>query len=78
MSPNFWISKRTVRDGAAVGVTDVRTGFLQHDPPYKENKIPAEDSLAILDKALDGARVIASCKPIKPDDDNPPHHAANT
>ena len=46
------------------------------DLPYKENKIPAKDSLAILGKALDGARVIASCKPIKPDDDNPPHHAA--
>ena len=30
----------------------------------------------MLGKALDGARVIASCKPIKPDDDNPPHHAA--
>jgi hypothetical protein len=44
--------------------------------PYKENKVPAEDSLEILGKALEGARVIASCKPIKPDDDNPPHHAA--
>jgi hypothetical protein len=44
--------------------------------PYKENKVAAKDSLKILDKALDGARVIASCKPIKPDDDNPPHHAA--
>ncbi|WP_213290943.1 hypothetical protein [Bradyrhizobium sp. sGM-13] len=44
--------------------------------PYKENKVPAKDSLKILGKALHGARVIASCKPIKPDDDNPPHHAA--
>jgi hypothetical protein len=44
--------------------------------PYKDNKIPAEDSLAILGKALGNARVIASCKPIKPDDDNPPHYAA--
>ena len=44
--------------------------------PYKENTVAAKDSLKILDKALDGARVIASCKPIKPDDDNPPHHAA--
>jgi hypothetical protein len=44
--------------------------------PYKENKVAAMDSLEILGKALDGARVIASCKPIKPDDDNPPHHAA--
>lgn len=44
--------------------------------PYKDNKVPAKDSLEILCKALDGARIIASCKPIKPDDDNPPHHAA--
>jgi hypothetical protein len=35
-----------------------------------------EGSLKILGKAFLGARVIASCKPIKPDDDNPPHHAA--
>jgi hypothetical protein len=46
------------------------------DLPYKENQVPAADSLEILSKALEGARVIASCKPIKPDDDNPPHHAA--
>jgi hypothetical protein len=46
------------------------------DAPYKENKVPAKDSLVILGKALEGARIIASCKPIKPDDDNPPHHAA--
>lgn len=44
--------------------------------PYKENKVPAKDSLETLSKALDGARVIASCKPIKDDDDNPPHFAA--
>ena len=44
--------------------------------PYKENKVPAKDSLAILGKKLDGARVVASCKPIMPDDDNPPHYAA--
>lgn len=44
--------------------------------PYKENKVPAKDSLAIMGKALGNARVIASCKPIKDDDDNPPHHAA--
>ena len=46
------------------------------DLPYKENKVPAEAPLAILGKKLDGARVIASCKPIKNDDDNPPHWAA--
>ena len=38
--------------------------------------MPAQASLDILGKKLDGARVIASCKPIKDDDDNPPHWAA--
>jgi hypothetical protein len=46
------------------------------DLPYKDNKVPAEDSLTVVGKALQGGRIIASCKPIKPDDDNPPHHAA--
>jgi hypothetical protein len=47
------------------------------DRPYKENKTPAEDSLTILEKKIgDGGIVIASCKPIKDDDDNPPHYAA--
>jgi hypothetical protein len=46
------------------------------DLPYKENKVPAKDSLAILGKALGNARIIASCKPIEDDDDNPPHFAA--
>lgn len=46
------------------------------DQPYKDNKVPAKDSLAILGKGLKGSRVIASCKPIKDDDDNPPHFAA--
>jgi hypothetical protein len=46
------------------------------DLPYKDNKVLAEDSLKVLSKALRGARVIASSKPIKPDDDNPPHYAA--
>jgi beta-lactamase superfamily II metal-dependent hydrolase len=46
------------------------------DSPYKENKVPAKDSLAILGKGMKGARIIASCKPIKDDDDNPPHFAA--
>jgi hypothetical protein len=44
--------------------------------PYNENKIPADSSLQILSKGITGARVIASCKPIKDDDDNPPHFAA--
>ena len=40
------------------------------------NKVPAKESLTILGKGLAGAAVIASCKPIKDDDDNPPHYAA--
>lgn len=46
------------------------------EQPYKYNKVPAKDSLTILAKKMDGARIIASCKPIMPDDDNPPHYAA--
>lgn len=46
------------------------------EQPYKDNKEPAEASLEILDKRLRGARIIASCKPIRNDDDNPPHWAA--
>lgn len=44
--------------------------------PYKDNKIPSEKSLELLDKKREGAIVVASCKPIKNDDDNPPHYAA--
>lgn len=44
--------------------------------PYKDNKVPAKASLDILAKRRKGARIIASCKPIKKDDDNPPHWAA--
>ena len=46
------------------------------DQPYKENKIPAKDSLTILSKKLGNGIMIASCKPIRDDDDNPPHYAA--
>jgi hypothetical protein len=46
------------------------------EEPYKDNKEPSEDSLKILDKKRDGAIIVASCKPIKNDDDNPPHFAA--
>lgn len=50
-------------------------GFFS-DQPFKDNKVAAENSLTILGKGLAGAAVIASCKPIKDDDDNPPHYAA--
>lgn len=46
------------------------------DQPHKDNKIPAKDSLTILSKKVGDGVVIASCKPIKDDDDNPPHYAA--
>ncbi len=46
------------------------------DQPYKESKVPAKDSLTILSKKIGQGSVIASCKPIKDDDDNPPHYAA--
>jgi hypothetical protein len=46
------------------------------EQPYKDNKTPAKSSLAILGKAMNGARIVASCKPIRDDDDNPPHWAA--
>jgi len=46
------------------------------EKPYKENKIPSESSLEILNKKHHGALVVCSCKPIKKDDDNPPHYAA--
>ena len=46
------------------------------EEPYKDNKTPSQKSLALLQKKREGAIVIASCKPIKDDDDNPPHFAA--
>ena len=44
--------------------------------PYKDNKTPSEKCLKLLRKGREGAFVVASCKPIKRDDDNPPHYAA--
>lgn len=37
---------------------------------------PHEKSMELLSKCREGARVIASCKPIKDDDSNPPSYAA--
>jgi len=47
-----------------------------NDVPYAENKVPQQTSLDILDKHRAGAFVMASSKPIKDDDDNPPHYPA--
>lgn len=50
-----------------------------NDVPYdakSENKTPKETSLKILDKRVGKGKIIASCKKIKDNDDNPPHHKA--
>ena len=44
--------------------------------PMKEEDKPAKASLAILDYKRGVAKVIASCKEIKDNDDNPPHYRA--
>lgn len=44
--------------------------------PYEKDDEPCESSLKLLNKKCTGAFVVASCKPIKDDDDNPPHYAA--
>jgi hypothetical protein len=44
--------------------------------PYHDNKSPSEQCIELLNKKREGAKIIASCKPIKDDDDNPPHYAA--
>lgn len=50
-----------------------------NDVPYNakdENKNPKSFSLKILDKKVGNGQVIASCKLIKKNDDNPPHYQA--
>ena len=42
----------------------------------KEEDKPAKTSLEILDYKRGSAKVVASCKEIKNDDDNPPHYRA--
>ncbi|MFA5269759.1 MAG: MBL fold metallo-hydrolase [Methanoregula sp.] len=44
--------------------------------PYNEDDEPSKSSLELLNKRCSGAIIVASCKPIKNDDDNPPHFAA--
>ncbi len=47
-----------------------------NDTPQKDNTTPKQSSLDILDYGLEGAKVIASCKTIENNDDNPPHYKA--
>lgn len=50
-----------------------------NDVPYdakEENKTPKDASLEILDKRIGKGKIIASCKKIKNNDDNPPHYKA--
>ena len=47
-----------------------------NNTPYEDNKEPTESSLKVLAHHREGAIVVASCKPIKDDDCNPPHYAA--
>jgi hypothetical protein len=50
-------------------------GFFSEER-YEDNPEPSESSLEVLGKKRAGARVVASCKPIKDDGDNPPNPAA--
>ena len=47
-----------------------------NDTPYNENKTSQASSLDILNYKIGNGKVIAACKPIKNNDDNPPHHYA--
>jgi hypothetical protein len=47
-----------------------------NDCPQEKNPIPVASSLQVLDYKRGTAKVIASCKEIKNDDDNPPHYKA--
>ena len=47
-----------------------------NNTPYEDNSEPVKSSLEVLDNKRSNAKVIASCKEIKDDDDNPPHYPA--
>lgn len=47
-----------------------------NETPYEDNKTPKKSSLEILGKKREGAMVVASCKPVRKNDDNPPSYAA--
>lgn len=46
------------------------------DADYKDDPNPRKESLDLLANKRKGAIVIASCKTVKDDDDNPPHYQA--
>ena len=50
-------------------------GFFSEER-HEDNPEPSDSSLKVLGKKRTGARVVASCKPIKDDGDNPPNPAA--
>lgn len=47
-----------------------------NDTPQEENSTPKETSIEVLDYKRNGGNVIASCKKVVDDADNPPHYAA--
>lgn len=47
-----------------------------NDTPQEDNPTPKAEPLEVLDFARKGARVIASSKEVKDNDDNPPHYQA--
>jgi len=47
-----------------------------NDTPQKDHPEPVKTSLEVLDYKRNQAKVIASCKEIKNNEDNPPHHKA--
>jgi hypothetical protein len=50
-----------------------------NDVPYgstEDSKTPKETSLKVLDQKVGDGKIIASCKVIKNNDDNPPHYKA--
>lgn len=47
-----------------------------NNTPHEDNPDPQQSSLDVLGRHREGALVVASSKPIKDDDCNPPHYAA--
>ncbi|MCK9630367.1 MAG: hypothetical protein M0R30_01895 [Methanoregula sp.] len=47
-----------------------------NETPQEDNKKPCKSAIDLLNKKRVGAKIVASCDPIKDDDNNPPHFAA--
>ena len=47
-----------------------------NETPQGENDKPCKSAINLLNKKRVGAKIVASCDPIKDDDNNPPHFAA--